>query len=60
MRQTSLARGVVLLTGMLVAINCTGCVVAGYSSGGGWFIWPGGLGLLVIVLLALFLLRGRR
>ena len=36
------------------------CVVGGYSSRSGWFIWPGGLlGLLLIVGL-LFLLARRR
>lgn len=38
----------------------SGCVAVGYSSGGGWFIWPGGLGLLVVILLVVFLLRRRR
>lgn len=38
----------------------TGCVAVGYSSGGGWFIWPGGLGLLVIIILVLFLVGRRR
>ncbi len=41
------------------ALGCTGCLVAGYSSGGGGFIWPGGLGLVVMILLVLFLLRRR-
>ncbi len=37
----------------------SGCLMVGYSSAGGWFLWPGGLGLVVIVLLALFFLRRR-
>ncbi|SNS25556.1 hypothetical protein SAMN05421770_101209 [Granulicella rosea] len=37
----------------------TGCVVAGYSSSGGAFIWPGGLGLFVLLLLLFLLLRRR-
>lgn len=45
---------------LLACSALTGCIVAGASSTGGWFIWPGGLGLVVIVLLAIFLLRGRR
>ena len=40
----------------------SGCIVVGggYGSRGGWFIWPGGLGF-VLILLLLFLLfrRGR-
>lgn len=38
----------------------TSCVMVGYRSGGGWFVWPGGLGLVVLVLLAFLLLRRRR
>ncbi len=38
----------------------TGCVAVGYSSGGGWFVWPGGLGLILLLLLLFFVLRGRR
>ncbi len=37
----------------------TGCLVAGYSSRGGGFIFPGGIGLIVMILLVLFLLRRR-
>jgi hypothetical protein len=37
----------------------TGCVVAGVSSRGGFFIWPGSIGLLVIILIAVFVLRRR-
>ena len=39
--------------------SLTGCIVAGVSSSGGAFIWPGGIGLLVVVLLVVFLLRRR-
>ena len=42
---------------------CTpGCiVVGGYSSTDGWFVWPGGLVISVLViLLFVFLARGRR
>ncbi len=39
----------------------TGCLmVGGYSSGGGWFIWPGSFGFLIILLLLFFFLRRRR
>ena len=44
----------------LLLLSQTGCVAVGYRSGGGWFVWPGSLGLLVILLLLFFLLRGRR
>lgn len=46
---------------LALALLQTGCLVAGYrSGGGGWFIWPGGLGLLLIILVLLFLARRRR
>ncbi len=47
------------LTGLLAASTLTGCVVMGTSSRGGFFFWPGGLGLVVLVLLVLFVLRRR-
>ena len=50
--------GCLLAAGPLVGVVCTGCVVAGYSSRGGGFIFPG-FGLLLVVLLVLFLLRRR-
>ncbi len=53
------AEGVATVAALVVAGLLTGCVAVGYSSGGGWFVWPGGLGLLVLVLLLLFLLRRR-
>ena len=43
-----------------VMTGLSGCVAVGYTSGGGWFVWPGGLGLLLVVVLLVFLLRGRR
>lgn len=46
----------VFLTGIL---SLSGCVVAGVSSGGGFFIWPGSIGLLLLILVVVFLLRRR-
>lgn len=43
----------------LLLLLSSGCVVGGYSSGRGWFIWPGTIGILVIVAV-LFLLFRRR
>ena len=43
--------------GLLLCSMLTGCLAVGYSSGGGWFIWPGGLGLVVLILVIVFLLR---
>ena len=43
----------------LVCVLCTGCMVVGYRSGGGWFVWPGGFGLILLVLAILFFMRRR-
>ena len=44
----------------LLLLLSSGCVVAGgYSSGRGWFIWPGTLGILVVVAVLFLLLRRR-
>jgi hypothetical protein len=48
-----------LCAASVATLGLSGCLVAGYSSGGGWFVWPGSLGLLVIVLVVVFLMRRR-
>ncbi len=50
----------VLAIGPLTGMTLCGCLVAGYSTGGGWFVWPGSFGILLVVLLVLFLLRRKR
>ena len=47
-----------VLLASVVALGCTGCVVAGYRSGGGFFVWPG-LGTLLVIVVVLLLLRRR-
>lgn len=42
-----------------VCLPLTGCIAFGYSSSGGWFIWPGGLGLLLLIAIVLMVLRRR-
>ena len=42
-----------------VCASLTGCLVVGGSSSGGFFIWPGSLGLLVVVVLIFALMRRR-
>jgi hypothetical protein len=57
----SVARGgAILVLGLLCVGALSGCLMAGYSSTGGGFIWPGGLGFLVLLGLLFFFLRGRR
>ena len=50
------------ISALCLALTQPSCVVVGgYSSEGGWFIWPGSLGLLLIVAIVFLLLRrGRR
>ena len=46
---------------VLLALSSTGCiVVGGYSSEGGWYIWPGTIVLFVVGLLIFLLMRLRR
>jgi len=50
-----------LAIGLLVAAFSSGCVVVGgYSSGRGFFIWPGTIVVIVIVAVLFLLLRRRR
>ncbi len=49
---------ITLLLTLLAFTQCA-CVAVGYSSRGGWFFWPGGLGLIVL-LAVLFLVFRRR
>jgi hypothetical protein len=45
---------------LLCLLTSSACVGIGYSSRGGWFLWPGGLGLLLMIILVVFLMRRRR
>ena len=45
---------------LLFALTMSACVGVGYSSGGGWFVWPGGLGLLLVIIVVILLARRRR
>jgi hypothetical protein len=42
-----------------LCMSLTGCLVAGYSSGSGWFIWPGSIVLTLAALVLFFLMRRR-
>ncbi len=51
-----------IFAGLLACSILSGCMVAGYSSGGGGgaFVWPGGLGLVFVLLVVLWFLLRRR
>lgn len=45
---------------VLLSLSSSACVGVGYSRGSGWFVWPGGLGLLLVIIVVVLLLRRRR
>ncbi len=55
MRWMLVALGALMMPAML-----SGCFVVGYSSASGGFIWPGGLGLVVMLLVIWFIFGRRR
>ena len=52
-------KNVIRVLAVVLAVSQSACV-AGYSSRGGGFIWPGGIGLLVLIIVVVLLLRRRR
>ena len=61
MRNTSTVvhKALISLLALGTASALAGCVVVGGSSRGGFFIWPGSLGLLLMLGLLFLLLRRR-
>ena len=46
---------------LALVLSQTACVVGGYSSEGGFYLWPGSIVLtIVLILLFLFMRRRRR
>ncbi|HEY1402958.1 MAG TPA: hypothetical protein VGB05_02390 [Pyrinomonadaceae bacterium] len=51
----------VAIFALMVACSQSSCImVGGYSSEGGWFLWPGGLGILLVIVVVLLLARRKR
>lgn len=48
---------VIAILASLLLVTQTACIAVGHSSRGGWFIWPGGLGMLVVLALIFLILR---
>ena len=44
--------------GLAMCFALVGCLVAGYSSGSGWWVWPGSF-VLTLVLVLMWLLTRR-
>lgn len=53
-KSTLLTNSAALGAASVSTLGLSGCLVVGYSSRGGWFLWPGSLGLLLIVLIIVF------
>ena len=50
-----------IVMALTLALSQTACLVGGYSSRGGFFLWPGSIVItIVLVLLFLFMRRRRR
>ncbi len=49
----------VLLPCLLLSSTLTGCLVLGGSSRGGFFIFPGSVGLILLILVVALVLRRR-
>ena len=58
-KHTKLATLVYTLALSAVWVGLQGCVMVGGTSRGGFFIWPGSLGLLLLIVLGALLLRRR-
>ncbi|HEX8354303.1 MAG TPA: hypothetical protein VF611_15445 [Pyrinomonadaceae bacterium] len=48
------------LAALALALSQTACVVGGYSSDGGFFLWPGSLVVTVLLVLLFLYMRRRR
>jgi hypothetical protein len=45
---------------LLLALSQSACVVGGYSSEGGFFLWPGSIAVTIVLVLLFLLMRRRR
>ncbi|HEV2619700.1 MAG TPA: hypothetical protein VGU23_07145 [Acidobacteriaceae bacterium] len=55
---TQVKRVGVVVAVLALCVPLNGCLVVGYSSGGGWWMWPGSI-VITLVLLLLFLMSRR-
>ncbi|MGP8259897.1 MAG: hypothetical protein ACLQM6_08095 [Acidobacteriaceae bacterium] len=54
------ARGASMLAaGLWLCAGLSGCLVVGYASGEGWWVWPGSIVVTLLVLLLMFLFHRR-
>lgn len=55
----SIGSALLVAAALVLPATLTGCIVAGYSSGGGLWVWPGSLVVTLILVLLYFMLRRR-
>jgi hypothetical protein len=60
MRDSLLHRIALAAGGLLACITLDGCIIIGSSRHGGFFLWPRGFGLLILVIIVIALMRPRR
>jgi hypothetical protein len=58
-RPRRLAAACGLAAGLFLLMPLCGCLVGGYSSATGWYVWPGSIVITLLMLLFFFLRRGR-
>ena len=56
-RSKAARHALILASTLILCTTLTGCLVFGYTSNGGWFIWPGSITLLLVILLIVWLIR---
>jgi len=56
MRKKTAGTASILAAGLVLTTALCGCLVVGYSSGGGWYMWPGSI-VITLLLLLYFLSR---
>jgi hypothetical protein len=49
-----------IVVALTLALSQTACLVGGYSSEGGFFLWPGSIVITVVLLVLVFLFMRRR
>lgn len=50
----------IIAAALALALSQTACVVGGYSSEGGFFLWPGSILITIVIVVLLFLFMRRR
>ena len=51
-------RAAIFAAALMLCAGLGGCLVAGYSTGSGWWVWPGSLAITLVLMLVWLL--GRR